>query len=351
MTGKSDMFRPFFKALAVITACAALLPLTATADMTFKIATVVPEGSDWMTAMRAGAEDIEQRTDGRVSFKFYGGGVQGNDAQVRRKMRVGQLHGGAFTSGAMRDFHPDMEIYGLPLLFRGYDEVHQVREKFDPILYQRLEDAGYVTFGFAGGGFAYMASNSPIASRDDMDGLKIWIPEGDRVARAAADVLGIAPVTLPLTDVLTGLQTDLVDTVMGPPVGMIVMQWHTAMRYITDFPVAFVYAGIILEKRYFDRISAEDQAVVHEVMSGVYAGFDASGEKDNEDAFKALTNGGLTRVEVTEAEKDKWRDLIETSNHEAGQKDVFDLSLLQAIECHLAGIRGEPAGDDCDGVE
>lgn len=345
------MFRVLMNALVLAVACIAVSPLAAVADMTFKIATVVPEGSDWMTAMRAGAQEIEQRTDGRVKFKLYGGGVQGNDAQVRRKMRVGQLHGGAFTSGAMRDFQPDAELYGLPLLFRSYDEVQQVRAKFDPVLYERLEEAGYVSFGFAGGGFAYMASNAPIASRDDMDGLKIWIPEGDRVARAAADVLGIAPVTLPLTDVLTGLQTDLIDTVMGPPVGMIVMQWHTAMRYITDFPVAYVYASVIIDKRYFDRISPADQAVVREVMGRVYAGFDTNDERDNEVAFDALVSGGLERVDVADAEKEKWRSLIRTSNHEAGERGVFDLTLLQDIECYLAEIRGEDGAATCVGGE
>ncbi|KAA9130916.1 C4-dicarboxylate ABC transporter [Marinihelvus fidelis] len=341
------MNRTILKALTVLVACASLAPAMAAADMTFKIATVVPEGSSWMTAMRAGAEDIEARTEGRVKFKFYGGGVQGNDAQVRRKMRVGQLHGGAFTSGAMRDFHPDMEIYGLPLLFRGYDEARQLREQFDPILYQRLEDAGYVTFGFAGGGFAYMASNTRIANRDDMEGLKIWIPEGDQVARAAADTLGIAPVTLPLTDVLTGLQTELIDTVMGPPVGMIVMQWHSTVEYITDFPIAYVYAGVIIDKRHFGKISEQDQAVVHEVMGDVYRGFDEAGEKDNAEALDALFAGGIQRVDLTDAEKARWRELLEASNREAGNRGAFDLELLDSMECALGAIRGTVDAGEC----
>ena len=72
--------------------------------MTLKIATIVPDGTDWMATLRATTDEIERRTEGRVNFKIYGGGVQGNDAQVRRKMRVGQLHGGVFTSGGMRAF-------------------------------------------------------------------------------------------------------------------------------------------------------------------------------------------------------------------------------------------------------
>lgn len=115
---------------------------------TFKIATLAPEGSAWMTEMRAGAKGIEKRTEGRVKFKFYGGGVQGNDKQVLRKMRIGQLHGGAFVSSGLRMLQPDSELFGLPLLFNSADEVHYVREQMDDKLRQNLEDAGYVNFGF-----------------------------------------------------------------------------------------------------------------------------------------------------------------------------------------------------------
>ena len=89
--------------------CAAALSLSAgpLAAQTLKIATIAPESSSWMRDMRAAAKVIEEHTDGRVRFKFYGGGVQGNDKQVQRKMRTGQLHGGAFTSGGLNQFQAD----------------------------------------------------------------------------------------------------------------------------------------------------------------------------------------------------------------------------------------------------
>ena len=108
----------------LFTALAALaLAGPAPAATTIKIATIVPDGTGWMKDMRAAAAEIEQRSEGRVKFKLYAGGVQGTDAQVLRKMRIGQLHGGAFTNGGMRLFHPDAEIYGLPMMFRNLDEI------------------------------------------------------------------------------------------------------------------------------------------------------------------------------------------------------------------------------------
>ena len=140
---------------------------------TLKIASIAPEGSVWMVEMRKAAEEIDQRTEGRVKFRFYGGGVQGNDSQVMRKMRIGQLHGATFSAGELGDFAREAEVYSLPMTFDSNEEVLYVRNRMDERLRQALEDAGKVNFGFAGGGFGYMLSNAPIASLEDMKRLPI----------------------------------------------------------------------------------------------------------------------------------------------------------------------------------
>lgn len=331
-------------ALAVM---AGLWSPAAQAATTLKIATVIPDGTDWMATMREGIAEIDQRTDGRVKIKIYGGGVQGNDAQIRRKMRVGQLHGGVFTSGGLRAFQKDAELYGLPRLFRSYEEVAYVRERMDDEIYRRLEESGFITFGYAGGGFAHLVSNAPVRTQEDLRGIKLWIPEGDRVAQLATEAMRVSPVSLPITDVLTGLQTDLIDTVMGPPVGVIVMQWHTAMSYITDLKLAYIYAGLLIDRRPWSKIAPEDQAVVREVMERMYRGFDAQNIKDDEQAMDALLNQGLELVPLEESERKDWDTLFMSTNEAAAEAGTFDVQLLQTLECHLAVFRGEQPEGSC----
>ncbi|MEE4174969.1 MAG: TRAP transporter substrate-binding protein DctP [Xanthomonadales bacterium] len=341
----------FSKTLIALTCClavtAGLWPSSARAATTLKIATVIPDGTDWMSTMREGIAEIDQRTEGRVKIKIYGGGVQGNDAQIRRKMRVGQLHGGVFTSGGLRAFQKDAELYGLPRLFRNYDEVAYVRERMDEDIYRRLEESGFITFGYAGGGFAHLVSNSPVRTQEDLRGIKLWIPEGDRVAQLATEAMRVSPVSLPITDVLTGLQTDLIDTVMGPPVGVIVMQWHTAMSYITDLKLAYIYAGLLIDRRPWSKIAPEDQAVVREVMERIYRGFDAQGVTDDQEAMDALLNQGLELVTLEDAERESWDRLFMSTNEAAAEAGTFDEALLQTLECHLAVFRGEQPEGRC----
>ena len=315
---------------------------------TIKLATLAPEGSAWMVAMRAGAEEISQRTEGRVKFKFYGGGVQGNDKQVLRKMRIGQLHGGTFTSSALGELHRDAVLYALPMLFDNLAEVQFVRRRMDDRLSASLEQAGYVNFGFAGGGFAHLMSKRPIANLDDMKGLKVWVPEGDRLAYGAVKALGISPVTMPLTDVLTGLQTELLDTIMGPPAGTIVLQWNTGVSYITELPLAYIFAMLVVEKKYFDRIRPEDQVVVREVMERVYRGFDAQGNEDNEQAYQALLDDGMQPVAPDAGQIPAWRRAVRESNHSLAREGVVDAALLGEVECLVNAVRAGKEPHDCN---
>jgi TRAP-type C4-dicarboxylate transport system substrate-binding protein len=306
---------------------------------TLKIATIAPESSSWMRDMRAAAQVIEEHTEGRVKFKFYGGGVQGNDKQVQRKMRTGQLHGGAFTSGGLNQFQIDADLFSLPLLFRSIEEARYVRDNLEAEIRRRLEDAGYVNFGLAAAGFAYMMSNKPLRTRTDLNGQKIWIPEGDPAGFAALRALGIAPVVMPVTDVMTGLQTSLLDSVTVPPVGAIVFQWHTRLKFITDVPVAYVYAALLIDRKVFGRLQAEDRQVVREVMEGVYRKFDQNGVRDNDEALQALLDTGLEMVEPQSDEVAQWRTIVGRSHQKLGQDGVFDSELLRRIVTLLENYR------------
>lgn len=314
---------------------------------TIKLATLAPEGSGWMIEMRAGAKEISERTDGRVKFKFYGGGIQGNDKQVLRKMRIGQLHGGAFTSTALADFQKDAVLYGMPMLFKNLDEVRFVRQHMDDKLRALLEQAGFVNFGFSSGGFAYMMSNRPVATLEDMRGLKVWVPDGDKISYAAAKALGISPVTMPLTDVLTGLQTELIDTIMGPPAGTIILQWNTGVSYITDLPLSYIFAMLIIEKKYFDRIQPDDQIIVREVMERVYEVFEKQGNEDNAKAYQALLKDGMKSVTPDAAQVKKWQLAIQESNRKLAADGVVDSKLLTEIECHVEAYRANNPDKDC----
>lgn len=296
-----------------------------------KIATIAPEGTAWMKQMRDGSKEIKERTQGRVNFKFFGGGVMGNDKKVMRKIRIGQLHGGMFTPSSVADIYPNMQLYGMPLVFSSMGEVEYVRERMDSVLMAGLEEAGLVSFGFSDGGFARVLSNTPITSVDSLKGRKVWVPEGDLITYNTMSALGLSPVTLAVTDVMTGLQTGLVDIVGSSPVGAVVMQWHTKVKYMTDFPLAYLMGYMVVDKKYFDKISDADQQVVREVFGKVYAEFDRQNKLDDSAAFKALVDSGIEIVRPNQQEIENWRSLVYASNFEMADRGVISRELLDKM--------------------
>ena len=309
----------------------ALLVAPSAQALDLKIATIAPEGTVWMKQMREGSKEIKERTDGRVNFKFFGGGVMGNDKKVMRKIRIGQLHGGMFTPSSVADIYPNMQLYGMPLVFNSMAEVEYVRERMDSVLLAGLEEAGLVSFGFSDGGFARVLSNTPITSVDSLKGRKVWVPEGDLITYNTMSALGLSPVTLAVTDVMTGLQTGLVDIVGSSPVGAVVMQWHTKVKYLTDFPLAYLMGFMVVDKKYFDKISDPDQQIVREVFGKVYAEFDRQNQLDDSAAFKALVDSGIEIVRPNQQEKENWQALVSASNLDMADRGVISRELLDKM--------------------
>lgn len=305
------------------------LPLQA---MTLKIATLAPDGNNWMNQMRAGAAEVEKRTQGRVTFKFYPGGVMGSDKSVMRKIRVGQLHGGAVTSGVLADIYPDGQIYSFPLLFENYDEINHVRARFDAQLIKNLEKKGFIAFGLSDGGLVYLMTNEPVRAIDDLRNKKIWVPEGDEITRAVFLDMGITPIQLPVSDVYTGLQTGLIDTVGISPIGALAFQWHTKTKYLTDNPLMYLSGVLVVSKKAFSKLQSGDQSIVREVFSDVFASLNQQNQKDNIAARKALQNNGIQFVKLKPGEWGKLNQHVLSATSRLKGKGEFSPGLLQSIK-------------------
>lgn len=327
--------------IAIVTV---MLPLSVSAAaVDLKLATLAPERSGWVQDMRKGAKEIKERTDGRVNVKLYVGGSQGNSEQVLRAIRTKRLHGGAFTPTDLQDRYADVNIYGLPFLFESAAEVDYVREQMDDTLLQGLEEAGFISFGFTNGGFAYLMSNEPVRGLDDLKGKRVWVPEGDTISYAAMDALELSPVTLPMTDVMTGLQTGLIDIIAFPPSGTLALQWHTRVKYVTEMPILFSMGLMAIDAKAFGRLPEQDQRIVREVMGAMYAEFSRREPEENRNAKEALLNSGVQSVMPDEGEVEKIRKVMEKTNRELGAKGMFSLELYDEMVRHIEDYRNQQA--------
>ena len=312
-----------------------LVVMTSVTAKTLKIATVSPDGTLWMQEMRAGAEEIKKRTQGRVKFKFYPGGVMGSDENVLRKIRIGQLHGGAVTTGNLSSIYPDVDIYGLPYLFSSFEEVDYVRQKMDQFLVDELEKKGFVSFGFGEGGFSYMMSDSPLRRVEDLRKQKVWVPGGNKVGEAVFTSAEVSPVTLPLSDVLTGLQTGLVNTVITSPIGAIALQWHTRVKYVTDLPLNYLAAMMVVDKKAFNKLKKEDQVIVREVMGAAFKRIDVGNRRDTLAAQDALKQQGIEYITLPKESLDAWYAIGDKAIEKLNKNSSYSPSTYKKLMEHV----------------
>ena len=305
----------------------------------FKIATLTPEGSFWMQKMREGAREVALKTDNRVRFKFYPGGVMGNDKTVLRKIQVGQLQGGAVMAGGLDKFSPDIEIYGLPMLFKSFDEADYVRKRIDPVIMDGLKKGGFVSFGLAGAGFAYIMSSVPIHTVEDLSRQKVWAPDDDPVFLLVVKNFGVTPIPLSLADVRTGLQTGLINTVATSPVGAIALQWHTQVKYVLEIPMSYLYGTLGVTKKSFEKISAEDQKITGEVIGGIMREIDQQNRKDNLNAMETLRKQGIRFISPTSEAMKEWNKRAEQSTGDLLKNRKFSNGIIIDLEKNLNDYR------------
>lgn len=325
-----------------ITLSFALLSLLLTASSShaavLKIATLSPDGTSWMKKMRQGAKEIASRTSNRVKIKYYPGGVMGDQKAMLRKMRINQLHGAAVTGGALTNHYKDADIYGLPLLFKSHEELMYVRKQMDPLIIQGLEKKGLISFGIAEGGFAYIFSNSPIKSISDLHKQKAWIPDTDS-ARDAIKAFDLKPIPLPMSDVLPGLQTSLIDTFATSPIGAIALQWHSQVKYLTDMPLLYSSGTLVVSKRAMNKLKKDDQAIVNEVMSRVFSEIDLQNQKDNQAALAALKNQGIKFITPTNENISNWVSTSDKANKLVVKKGSVSKEMYDMVIKHTTDFR------------
>lgn len=304
-----------------------------------RIATVAPEGTPWLREMRAAGAAIKEGTGGRVELRFFPGGVMGNSTTVLRKIKVGQLHGGAFTGGELAEVHQDAVLYGLPFLFQNREEANAVRAKVDPMLRERFESAGFIAPGITGGGFAYLFGTRPIATMDQLKTTKVWVPQGDFVAQLAFEAGGVQPIQLTIGDVYTALQTGMVETAGNTPPGAIAFQWHTRVKHMLDLPMAYIAGFLVIDKRAADKISAEDRAVLDREVAAAFVRLDDINFGDEPGARAALAKEGIAIVTPAAADRAAFEAIGVRTIERLKAERRLSADILEATMTALAAAR------------
>jgi TRAP-type C4-dicarboxylate transport system substrate-binding protein len=267
-------------------------PLQAAPKYLFKIASLAPAGSVWVEQFEKFAKEVENKTGGEVGFRVYPGGVMGDDQAMFRKMRVGQLHGGGFTMTGIATIVPDFRVMAVPSLFQSYEEVDYVKNGLLPTFKARFREKDLEIISLTEVGFIYAMSTQPINTLEKLQQSKNWSPSGDPISEAYLKALGITPVQLSIPDVLSSLQSGLIETVYNSLYGAIVLQWFTKAKYVIDVPYGYAYGVFALEGKKFAALSEAHQQAIHAAAAVHFPILLEKTRASNEDSRRVMVERG-----------------------------------------------------------
>ncbi|MDX6770587.1 MAG: TRAP transporter substrate-binding protein DctP [Elusimicrobiota bacterium] len=326
------------KLLAAALATALAVPSSA-APAAVKFATLAPEGSTWMKVLAELSKDLEKETSGELKLKFYAGGVAGDEKDVVKKMRIGQLHAAGLTGVGLGEVAPETRLLDAPWLFRDHKELEAVRAKLSKDLEASLEKGGFVLLGWTDLGSVYVFSRGKVDGPEDMKKAKMWVWEGDPIASSAYKALGVSPVPLSVVDVMQSLQTGMIDAVYGPPLGVVALQWHAKLKHVYPVPMAESTGAVLVTKKYFDALPAGQQKALREVSARHLKRLNDLTNAENGKALESVAKNGLSLGARPDASVlSRYEEL-----GRAARKDMtgrlFPAELVLKLEKELAALR------------
>lgn len=330
-----------FRPLTTLVLLAVIVTGAIAQEKIIKFASIAPEGTSWLVTMKELDAAVRKETGGKVGFRIYAGGSQGEDKDFIRKMRLGQLHAAGITGVGLGEIAPKVRILDSPFLFQNTAEVDHVLAAFDAEFSRAFEENGYVLLGWAEVGFANVFTNKPVKAIADMKGVKMWMWEGDPVAEAAFKALDIRPIPLSVIDVMTSLQTGLIDGAYASPYGAVALSWHTRVKYMMNPPLANAMGAVVITKKMFDTLTPEQQEVVTRNGRKFMAELTRRSREDNAKALGTLTRNNVQTVDATSPGQLKEFAEIGRRARQSLVGKLYDQDLLTRVEKAVADFRAK----------
>lgn len=273
---------------------------------TLSIATLAPPGSTWMRVFDSWNREVRRRSNRGLQFRFYAGGVQGDESEVIRKIRSRRLDGAAVTAVGLAQIHRPALVFQMPGILRTYEQLDAARTGLQTEMSAAFETAGFVHLGWADVGQSRLFSTEAIHVPADMANRHPWVWRDDLVVPQLFQVVRTNPVPLQVPEVLAALQTHRIDTLLGTPVSCVALQWAAQLHYMMDLPLTIVIGGTVIGKPQFDALTPDEQTIIRETATQFHALARRNLRNDERAALTSLASHGIQAVTITEAQRGEW---------------------------------------------
>ena len=306
--------------------------------ITIKLATLAPDGSSWHEALKDLAARWSKASSGRVQLKIYAGGVAGDETSVTSKMRIGQFGAALITAHGLISISEYVRAFSLPRAIRSYDELEFALDRLAPELRRRLADKGFVAIEFADAGMVRLFVPEPTTDVDRVRRFKLFTWAGETAGPKLWARAGFNVVPLASTEVMTGLQTGLIDAIPTTPTIALASQWYASLPVLIDMPIAPLVGAIVFTRGSWERIPPELRPTLEEEARSTVLRMREDNRRLEREAIEAMRKRGMQVLVPTAGELERWNALAEEANRGA-RGDYLPAEAYDDLQRVLAAYR------------
>jgi TRAP-type C4-dicarboxylate transport system substrate-binding protein len=278
-----------------------------------RIASLVPKNSVYHKALLEMGQTWQKVQGDGANFTMYTDGAQGGEAEIVRRMRIGQLNGALLSVVGLRDIDPSVSaLQSLPLMFRSWEELDFVREKLQPALEAAFLKKGYVALGWGDLGWVRFFSKAPASHPDDFKSMKMFSWAGEPEQMEIMKSLGYQPVSLETSDILPALQTGLITVVPATPYYALAAQFNGPAPNMLELNWAPLVGAMVITKKVWDEMSPAGRDALKAAAQKATAELRTKARADVDASVATLKQRGLHVTALTPELDAEWHKFAES---------------------------------------
>ena len=324
-------------ALFCLWASAATSPLAEAGEL--RIGTIAPPGSKWGMSLRKAAKEVQRKTRGAVKMRFSYVDIAGDEGEVFKMIEEKKLDGAAITGVGIERIAPAFLVQQLPLIFRSYEELDCLRAELAPKLDAMFTDKGWVPLAYSDVGFVYVFTKDEVKSPEQLEKIKMWGWEQDKIGLKMLELAGITPLRKPLPDVFDALRKGQLEGFYGSAYGVAIVHWHDYVGYMLQNRLALVVGAIVVPRTNFEAlVPPEHRTLVREILQKHSTRVNKVIRRLNKKARQAFLRQGIKPVRLSAGESSLWRTIAEKT-HRYFEGKLYSKDLLAEVKSVVAACR------------
>jgi len=305
----------------------------------FKLASLAPKSIGWAKHIQEIIHPaLKKATNGNVELNWFWGGVMGNDKDYIQKMKIGQLHGAAFSGQGVVLVCPEMAVLELPFLFNNYDEVDYIRKTMISTFDRYVESRGYKLIVWADQDFDQIYSVKYKMDRlEDFSKARFLTWYGP-MEHKLLTTLGSSPVPVNVTEVSPSILQGVGDALIAPAIWVIGSQLYGKFKFVNPVQIRYSPTAVFVTLEAWNSIPKSYQNGIMAMRDKEAYEFRKKTREDSKKSFDAMVDYGLQVSKMTPEELNRLRTASLKVWDEMAGKD-FPKELLDEVITHLKHYR------------